>query len=200
MKSDPIREFIDHRTIDPELFDIVRRMARHVWNKIDCQFIEFDDFHQECWLCLLAEKHGAEIEKPTSYFYQAFTHLAYNIKNRRGDKAETRGDVCAEDHQPKPEAKPSRRQDYHQPQSESIKAQARKAGKKYETVQARLNRGWDLQAALTKPEEMNPISPASLRQRAITAGLKPKTVWQRVKVYGWSVDRALQKICSGHSN
>jgi hypothetical protein len=33
--------------------------------------------------------------------------------------------------------------------------------------------------------------PASLRQRAIAAGLKPHAVWQRVRILGWTEEQAL---------
>lgn len=188
--EDAIREFIKNRTENNELFDVVSRIAFHVWRKFEPSPIELDDFRQEIWVMLLRIKK-TDIENGFSYLYSAATSRMHRIK----ENAIARKTIWFEDPfrvaTKKPLGKTPRKWE-HSKRSNMPELAARN-GLKTVTVQKRLNRGWTIERALNEPLIENKANPLSLRQRAIAAGLSYSTVHARVQ-NGWTIDDALSGL------
>jgi hypothetical protein len=75
----------------------------------------------------------------------------------------------------------------------ALAAKVRAAGLAYPTVATRVRQGWDERLALSAPpcRSGRRPDPRSLSARARKAGLLVWTVWYRIRILGWTEERAL---------
>lgn len=176
--------FLKTKQLDNEAYTIISRIIRKCWRQF-ADRLDWEDFSQDVWLYLLTCGVADNIEHPIGYIYVLVRNHAYRII---GKLPKYKLLSSFEDHKKKPAYESSvvvvERRDF------DVRGMALRSGLKVSTVQKRIERGWSIEDAISKPVVYNPIDSESIKQKALVAGVKYKTVWQRLN-YGYTLEEAL---------